>query len=120
MTATDRLRAMLDERGVEWTKPSGLNSRFADSMTFIGDVAIVSEIDGSDLLRINFDGTPEQAIDATVGRRTCNVEYADDVPDSTKKVLGVYFCSECGSPTYNDVCPTYCMYCGAKVEKVES
>ena len=66
-TATETLRAILDERGVEWSSPSGLNSSFADSITFIGDVAVVSEIDGSDLLRINFDGTPEQAIAATLG-----------------------------------------------------
>lgn len=67
MTATDVLRRLLDERGVEWSRPSGLNSSFADSITFIGDVAVVGEIDGSDLLRINFDGTPEQAIAATLG-----------------------------------------------------
>ena len=66
-TATERLRDMLDEREVEWSSPSGLNSSFADSITFIGDVAVVSKIEGSDLLRINFDGTPEQAIAATLG-----------------------------------------------------
>lgn len=27
----------------------------------------------------------------------------------------VWFCSECGSPTYNDVGPNFCIYCGAKV-----
>ena len=69
MTATDELRKLLDERGVEWSSPSGLNSSFADSITFIGNVAVVSEIDGSDLLRINFDGTPEQAVEATLGQR---------------------------------------------------
>lgn len=72
MSATEELRRQLDERGVEWTSPSGLNSSFADSITFIGDIAVISEIDGSDLLRINFDGTPEQAIDATLGRGECD------------------------------------------------
>ena len=65
-SATEELRRLLDERGVEWSAPSGLNARYADSMTFIGNTAVISEIDGSDLLRINFDGTPEQAIDATL------------------------------------------------------
>lgn len=27
----------------------------------------------------------------------------------------VWFCSECGSPIYNDMKPSYCLYCGAKV-----
>jgi hypothetical protein len=83
---------MLDERGVEWSSPSGLNSSFADSITFIGDVAVVSEIDGSDLLRINFDGTPEQAIEATLGRGTC-MDVAEFRGFGTKTE---FRCSECG------------------------
>ncbi len=27
----------------------------------------------------------------------------------------VWFCSECGSPIYNDLKPSFCIYCGAKV-----
>ena len=115
MSATDRLRAMLDERGVERTKPSGLNSRFADSMTFIGDVAIVSEIDGSDLLRINFDGTPEQAIAATLGAGTCKNKATS---------LRTFWCDccDCALEDWMDVGGKlvnglrYCPNCGRKVE----
>lgn len=45
----------------------------------------------------------------------CHMEYGGHVPDSVKDALGVYFCSECGSPIYNDMEPTYCPNCGARV-----
>ena len=61
--------------------------------------------------------TPEQAVAATLWSGTCSMEYGGDVTDSTKRVLGVYFCSECGSPTYNDCMPYYCMYCGKAVKR---
>ena len=48
---------------------------------------------------------------------TCSMEYGGQVPDSVKDALGVYFCSECGSPIYNDIEPEYCPYCGARVTK---
>lgn len=46
---------------------------------------------------------------------TCEMEYGGYLPESVKGMLGVYFCSECGSPIYNDVEPAYCPYCGARV-----
>lgn len=46
---------------------------------------------------------------------TCAMEYSGYLPESVKGMLGVYFCSECGSPIYNDVEPSYCPYCGARV-----
>ena len=118
MTATDELRRMLDERGVEWSSPSGLNSSFADSITFIGDVAVVSEIDGSDLLRINFDGTPEQAVEATLGRGECHDKNGFD------RQTG-FECTDCGTwvdeymvtpfDTGHEVQFRYCPNCGRKV-----
>ena len=45
--------------------------------------------------------------------RTCRMEYAGEVPPSVR--YSCYFCSECGSPIYNDMEPSYCLYCGAKV-----
>lgn len=114
VTATDRLRELLDERGVEWSSPSGLNSRFADGITFIGDVAVVSEIDGSDLLHINFDGTPEQAIAATLGSGTCvNMDGETDAEWFT--------CSECNTELrvhepFDAFSIHYCPNCGRRVE----
>ena len=116
MSATDELRRMLDERGVEWTKPSGLNERYANELTFIGDHAVVSEIDGSDLLRINFDGTPEQAIAATLGHYNagryvglCQGEYWERTEN------GDYYCGGCGwKVTDHD---SYCPECGGALHE---
>lgn len=46
---------------------------------------------------------------------TCEMEAAGDVPATVKNSLETFFCSECGSPIYNDVNPSYCPYCGARV-----
>ena len=105
--STEHLRALLDERGVEWSSSSGLNSRFADSITFIGNVAVVSEIDGSDLLHIYFDGTPEQAVEATLGPGTCRVVDYEDT--------GIPVCSVCGAVQPEDFAVYYCWCCGRKV-----
>lgn len=45
----------------------------------------------------------------------CEIEDAGDVPDAVKDNLTTWFCSECGSPIYNDMSPSYCLYCGARV-----
>ena len=46
---------------------------------------------------------------------TCEMEAAGDVPALVKGSLKTFFCSECGSPIYNDVNPSYCLYCGHRV-----
>lgn len=74
MTPTDELRAMLDERGVEWTNP---NTNLRDEMTswvangFDYDAFEVP--DGTLVLTAAYqdDLTPEQAIAATLGAGTC-------------------------------------------------
>ena len=79
MTATDELRRLLDERGVEWTAP---NSCLRDEMTswaargFYYDAFEVPEPDGTFLLTAAHqdDLTPEQAVEATLGRGTCRME----------------------------------------------
>lgn len=124
MTATDELRRMLDDRGVEWSCPSGLNSSYADKLTFIGNVAVIGEIDGSDLLRINFDGTPEQAIEATLGRGTCKVDTEESL---FLDIQRWHICGCCGTgfslwyyTEDGDECeetPHYCPNCGRKVSE---
>lgn len=47
--------------------------------------------------------------------RTCRFENAGELPDIVHPT--VWFCSECGSPIYNDMEPEYCIYCGARVER---
>lgn len=102
MTATDDLRRLLDERGVEW--------RVGDYPT----TCTVWESDGIVWHGLWRDGcieliawqvTPAQAIDATLGRGTCHRKWRKD---------GYAFCSECG---YNITGPWahWCPNCGAKV-----
>jgi len=123
MKATDRLRAMLDERGVEWTYGDGTVSYANDghwchAWAYNDDTMCVS---------MGYF-TPEQAIAATLGAGTCHIikRWSDsDFINDWK-----YLCSECGCPIpvyerdeeTGDVirAANFCSNCGAKVEKVES
>lgn len=101
MTATDELRRMLTDAGVEWKAPASYDG--STKYDTIVDDHWFHEYDG----RITVHGlTPEQAIAATVGRGTCH------------KVLdfdgAAWICSECGEhigPRRWNFCPN----CGRKV-----
>lgn len=114
MTATDELRRLLDEHGVEWDdmsmRPYACTSwRDPDgepctALEFADDIPD-GKLSAQALL------TPEQAIEATLGRGTCRrVLY---------KPTGVLVCSECGAgiPKQLDkYCYLhYCPNCGRKV-----
>lgn len=115
MSATDELRRMLDESGVEWEDYQHENHTWwLDG----NDVCWHAEnrlTPSGMLLKIEATITPAQAIDATVGRGMCQMECAGRPTERTLDVMGVYFCSKCGSPIYNDCMPSYCIYCGAEV-----
>ena len=75
MTATDELRAMLDERGVEWTSGSTEVSRniCTDLRPDTGvTISVWESRDGKLGIDAHTDYlfTPEQAIEATLGRDT--------------------------------------------------
>lgn len=114
MSVTDELPRLLDERGVEYTVVHGYQEyiwEFGES-----GIARASRIGTKGLVQMIVTGmTPAQAIAATLGRGTCQMEYAERPTKGTLDAMGVYFCSECGSPTYNDCMPRYCIYCGAEV-----
>ena len=124
MTATDELRRMLDERGVEWKAP---NSCLRDEMTmwaaggFDYEAFEVPEPDGTFLLTAaNDDLTPEQVISATLGSCNCsNSEQTGTCRRVLYKPTGVLVCSECGAgiPKQLDkYCYLhYCPNCGRKV-----
>ena len=110
MTATDELRRMLDERGVEWDGESYESVTFWNEET---NLAVASD-DRDGKLWMSLRVTPEQAIEATLGRGTCHnaaPAYLD------------FLCSECGFVHYhsdeNDDGEGnnwhYCPNCGAKV-----
>lgn len=118
MTATENLRRMLDERGVEW-----IGTNFAEpteghpTNTSLGsehhDAVFIEGTDGS-VLRL-FDLTPEQAIAATLGAGTCyNASYRLDESR--------FHCSECGFGCWvkdvadgRDKLPKHCPNCGRRV-----
>lgn len=71
MTATERLRQLLDERGVEWmgtsyTKPTQGHPTNTSLDEEYHNAVFIEYVDGS-VLRL-FDLTPEQAVEATLGR----------------------------------------------------
>lgn len=69
MTATDELRRLLDERGVEWTEP---NNKARSHTTYwtagVLRCGAVEFIDGMvSIASTSDDITPEQAVEATLG-----------------------------------------------------
>ena len=139
MTATERLRALLDERGVEW---DGWLTETDHSFFFIGsettywgdDSFVYIEPIPSDRntggvhpeLSVH-DCTPEQAVSVTLGPGTCKDATSEDHTQA-------FTCSECGCWVAYDeywetgiyvegegqavhIHPHYCPNCGRKVEK---
>ena len=112
MTATEELRRMLDERGVEW---SGIGDhtvlwcrRDAKYANYDAQAS-----DWGDKLMLSWACTPEQAIEATLGRGTCKWEPADFITE------GEWWNTSCGeSFTWEpDGTPNCCPNCGRRVVK---
>lgn len=114
MTATDDIRAMLDERGVEWWQSANtLGCVFTRWQSpLFGDEVVAMENGKEGLLLFDHFMTPEQAIDATLGRGTCHETVID------------HYWRGCGSCGYIwefmygiGKCerPRYCPACGKRV-----
>lgn len=117
--ATERLRSMLDERGVKWRKAPHYSSESQDNeMIFDGNGIEWHTYDHMNgrlgLRALRYEVTPEQVIEATLGRGECRnaaPSYLD------------FLCSECGFVHYHsDTNDTgdgnewnYCPNCGRKV-----
>lgn len=114
MTATEILRRMLDERGVEWM-PIAWNPKRETFYHAANGVGICAD-EYADGVKIYTDATitPEQAVEATLGRGTCHIDLVgyDEREDR-------FQCRSCdwsmsvrrGTwPRFN-----YCPNCGAKV-----
>ena len=110
MSATDELRRLLDERGVEWHHTSGslgIPYTWWHSPT-MGEVDATEGADGKLYMVLNLDLTPEQAVEATLGRGTCRMTEQDDG-------FGWWECSECGGILPAPDIINYCPNCGRKV-----
>ena len=124
LTETERLRRLLDERGVKWE---------ALSDEKIGEYAITSTrwrdrwgnlltmlIDDESGMTWDFFWlpTPEQAVEATLGRSECKLHECEG---SFAAVNRPVWCCDCGAfvTQYTDATtyhkPRYCPNCGRKV-----
>lgn len=125
-SATERLREMLDECGVEWWETiNHANCVFTwwESPIF-GMVHAMDNEDGETLFMAclnNIDFTPEQAIAATLGGGECEVVASYDTSDvdSRNSSAEWYFAFSCGHELYWDEGepPKHCPECGAKIRK---
>lgn len=116
MTATERVRELLDERGVEWTANDGKYAK-ETCWTYMGELTAAFTEYNNGTTRFDCDTwcfTPEQAIAVTLGAVTCHeVRVHMQIEDEMH-------CSECGcflgfagdvgAPPHN-----YCPNCGRKV-----
>ena len=111
MTATDELRRMLDERGVEHLDGYADTAWDVDGIRYLANDHL--RLEGRMVLRRTC--TPEQAIEATLGRGTCSCT----TPDGT----WCFVCSECGKSfprsdlhfAHNHGEINFCPNCGRRV-----
>lgn len=108
-SATDELRRLLDERGVEWTGSDTRTGFIVDGIDWEAYEHVVFG-EPSGLLSVMTALTPAQAIDATLGRGTCHIGRG------TSGLMHVTtgHCSECGAEVVKPA--RYCPNCGRKVE----
>ena len=124
-TATERLRAMLDERGVEWRRTPHYSSESMDNETVFCGIGIEwlasDHLNGRLGLRaLKYEVTPERAVEATLGRGTCSIRGGE--------------CDQCGAHIHRDAVlfwvpagggmrtvesrdVSYCPNCGRRVEQ---
>lgn len=110
MTATEELRAMLDERGVEYrfNEYTKVFEWHFDGTDGEGS-AHATEVDGG-INIIACSLTPEQAIAATLGRGTCRLISAPQYGEGCQE------CSACGEVLDGNLFDGgRCPHCGAKV-----
>lgn len=113
MTATEELRRILNERGVKW-----IHGRLSSESTawLDGDMAVVANEYGDGLLLVERKMTPEQAVEATLGRGTCRLVRRGNLTDWPEMVC--WSCSVCGFGWRHDVNDkqfSYCPNCGRAV-----
>ena len=126
MTATDELKALLNERNVEYKDRDMFGKHvFHWGEPLHGAMFTASLSDEWTELVVE-NPTPQQAIDATLGRGECEV-YEDEASIAVFGVKMEYKCCECETSfvawkydEYDDqidVKPTFCPNCGSVVKR---
>ena len=109
MSATDELRRLLDERGVEYSREG--------CETFFKNIHIWAI--NNKKLCISISGlTPEQAIEATLGRGECEIETTENWLPAER----YHRCKHCGAffavmNASGDIQPCVCPNCGRAVKR---
>lgn len=135
MTATDELRRLLDERGIKYEVDEDYGKKYPPEQRITWSCDIAGEdmtITARDYcVGVNPDEycldlefhevfTPQQAIEATLGRGECHPIISDNLAESEGTGDAWADCSECGHLLFvltdpNSEVPHYCPNCGAKV-----
>ena len=119
-SATETLRALLDERGVEWN--DGGIPRTGTTFVVNGITWHAMWRDGNIELHCSAV-TPQQAVDATLGRGECCMRLVYEEEDADGFIWPDHYeCSACGAnvhgimPFYDtEIQPRYCPNCGRRV-----
>ena len=112
MTATERLRAMLDERGVEYGGGDTV-VYFEDGRGYKVSAYDAPRRYGDCILCVCHTATPQQAIAATLGAGTCRMIYDEEASGDELWPTEEYYCSECGKHVYTGK-PNFCPNCGRR------
>lgn len=114
MSATDELRALLDERGVEWRTcfvDDAVHTMWDDAACWFTEFK-----DGTTVWGKVMEGSPAQAVEATLGPEMCKIVSTTTdglVSEHPKKWVQLSCGHWCGLPGFDK--PNYCPVCGAKV-----
>lgn len=114
MNATERLRGLLDEHGVEWWGGSDFNADRTEWVSNNGSAfAALSMEDRRLAIRIMCMMTPEEVVDQTLSGGKCNRIFDDDYIVGINGYCESYRCSECGQPLFSVF--SYCPWCGKEI-----
>ena len=105
MTETERLRQLLDKRGVEWWEEDGHTLWYGQSIHHAASAFSSFMFGENDKVHLNAMVSPEQAVEATLGRGTCEV---------VSKPCDMWEC-ECGKAWWQSGAPNFCPNCGREV-----
>ena len=96
MSATDELRRLLDERGIEWNKPHVGNNKQWTFWSGADGLDFVANEDACGHVWLGMSLTPAQAVEATLGRGTCTMVVDNHHRVDAVETTWGCVCSACG------------------------
>lgn len=112
MNATERLRSLLDDHGIEWRN----DEDFLWHTEWVTDDAVFTSLamDGNELaIQIICTMTPEEVVDQTLSGGKCNRIFDEDYIVGIHGYCECLRCSECGKPLFGVF--KYCPWCGKEI-----